>query len=120
MSSVRNRKAKDREKRAKLRRRLLAQGVDEATIDKIIEVRRRRDLDARHRTATVRTREEILANTDDRLWPDDTGYKPTAGDPLLRGAARVDGVTAKVVRRRNTITRFQYGREVEGHEAEGP
>jgi hypothetical protein len=43
--------------------------------------------------------------------PDDTGYKPTVGDPLLRGAARVDGVTAKVVRRRHTITQFQYDRE---------
>lgn len=42
------------------------------------------------------------------LWPDDTGFKPPKVDPLLHGQARASGIAAKVVKRGNTITRFQY------------
>lgn len=35
--------------------------------------------------------------------PDDTGYKPTYVDPLLKGVARVTGDTAKAVKSKKAI-----------------
>jgi hypothetical protein len=43
--------------------------------------------------------------------PDDRGYRPNPGDPLLRGAARATGATARAVKRRTTITRYQHRRQ---------
>lgn len=39
---------------------------------------------------------------------DDSRYRPQPPDSLLTGAARVTGVTARVVQRSRTITRFQW------------
>jgi hypothetical protein len=50
----------------------------------------------------------IVRRVQARNSPDDAGFKPSFGDPLLKGAGRADGVTAKVVKRSNTITEFQY------------
>lgn len=116
MSAISNRRAKDKKRRAKLRARLEAAGVDQQRIERIIEAKRDDDRAARAGLRPERTREEILAHTDDSLWPDDTGYRPAPVDPLLTGAARVNGVAAKVVRRRHTITRFQYQSETGGPE----
>lgn len=115
MSRISNRREKDKRRRAKLRKRLEEAGVDPEKIERIIETKREDDRRARHGFApeSAPTREEIPANTDESLWPDDTGYEPTAGDPLLRGPARVTGVTAKVVRRGSTITRYQFDHEVQ-------
>lgn len=101
---IRNRKAKDRVKRKKMRERLLAEGASEQLIEKIIEQERRAQLVERHGLQEAR---RIIINQTSKE-PDDTGFKPGAGDPLLRGPARVGGITAKVVRRRDTITQFQY------------
>lgn len=108
MSRTSNRREKDKKRRAKLRARLEEAGVDEQRIERIITQRREDDRLKRAGLEPGPTREEILANTDDSLWPDDTGYKPASPDPLLHGAGRVTGITAKVVRRDHTITRFQY------------
>lgn len=109
MTAASNRREKDRKRRKQLRARLAAAGVDPARIDKIVEQRRISDRDRRDRALyPVPTREEILAHTDDSLWPDDKGYKPSPPDPLLHGPGRASGVTAKIVRRRHTITEYEY------------
>jgi hypothetical protein len=110
--TISNRRYKDKKKRAKLRARLRAQGVSEERIEQIIAQRRADDYDRGHARSQALSREQILANTDDSLWPDDSGYKPAKVDPLLRGPARVQGMTAKVVKRRSSITAFQHEREV--------
>lgn len=45
---------------------------------------------------------------EDYIPPSDTGYKPTQIDPLLQGTARATGVTAKAVRKRKTLTKFEH------------
>jgi hypothetical protein len=109
MSWVANRKARDRRNRLKLRAELLAEGLNEQLIEKIIEQKRHEDLVARHGLEGAREVAYIEAHRQDPQR-DDTGYQPSIGDPLLRGPARVGGITAKVVRRRETITKFQYDR----------
>lgn len=105
MTTIANRKAKDRRFRKKLREQLSAEGLNDQLIEKIIDQQRHDDLVARHGLEGAR---EVAYTEAHRRDPDDSGFKPTEGDPLLRGAARVGGITAKVVRRRDTITRFQY------------
>jgi len=114
VSTESNRKTKDRQRRAKLRARLEAEGVDPQTIEQVLATKREDDRLRRLGVAPAPTREEILANTDDALWPDDTGYRPSTPDPLLHGAGRVNGIAAKVVRRRETITRWHYDRMIGG------
>jgi len=107
--SVKNRRMKDRQKRKKLREKLLSEGVNEQLVEKIIEQRRWEDLVARvgpERARSVRIRNATYDT------PDDSGYEPELGDPLLRGPGRVDGIAAKVVRRDHTITKFQYDQAV--------
>lgn len=108
MGSRSSRADNDRKRRAKLRAKLRAEGVNEQLIDRIIEQQRWDDLVARVGLDQARVHANAYAHSAD---PDDVGYKPTPGDPLFRGAARVEGVAAKVVRRGETITRFQYDRE---------
>lgn len=111
MSRVSNRADKDRKRRSALRKRLRAAGVPEGEIERILAVKREDDRAARHGEDPRKgTREEILARTDDSLWPDDTGYKPSTVDSLLNGSARATGITARVVRRRETVTEYQYDR----------
>jgi hypothetical protein len=40
--------------------------------------------------------------------PDDSKYKPAKVDSALNGVARVTGETAKAVKRRKTITKYEY------------
>lgn len=112
---VKNRAVYDRKKRRKLRAKLEASGVNPLVIDRVVAERREEDRARRHGWLPEKpSREEILANTDDSLWPDDTGYEPTQGDPLLRGPGRPSGMAAKVVKRPNTITDWQYEIRVKG------
>jgi hypothetical protein len=107
-NAVNNRARKDRAKRSKLKKRLRREGASEELIERIIARQRQEDLVARHGEDYARTvRREAAVN-----GPDDTGYTPSEGDPLLRGAARATGMTAKVVKRRDTITDWQYDRMV--------
>lgn len=106
--SLSNRRTKDKHRRAALRAKLRAEGMAEPLIDEIIDRQRHDDLINRVGVDQARAIRREGASPD----PDDAGYKPSAGDPLLRGPARVGGITAKVVRRQTTITRFQYAREV--------
>jgi hypothetical protein len=101
---------KDRKRRKKLREKLEAAGYAQDVIESIIEQRREEDRARRHEFNPNVYRYD--PENDQGYYPDDTGYEPTPGDPLLRGAGRVDGVTAKVVRRKSTITKFQYDRLV--------
>lgn len=103
---VRRRAEKDRKRRQKLRKRLEAEGCSEALIERIIAEERHKDLVARHGENGARAARRKNARRD----PDDAGYEPTVGDPLLRGPARVTGITAKVVRKKETITEHQYDR----------
>ena len=103
---VRRRAEKDRKRRQKLRKRLEAEGCSEALIERIIAQERHKDLVARHGEYDARA--ALRKNA--RRHPADAGYEPSVGDPLLRGSARATGVTAKVVRRKSTITKYQYDR----------
>lgn len=105
--AIKNRRDKDRKRRTKLKAKLRAEGASEELIARIIERRRWGDLVARVGLEQAREHASSYAHRDD---PDDTGYEPSDGDPLLRGAGRVSGMTAKVVRRRHTITDWQYDR----------
>lgn len=104
---IRNRKAKDRKNRQKLRTRLAAEGLSEELIEKAIEWQRHLDLIARHGFEEARAVAYTEAHRQD-AYRDDTGFKPATADPLLHGSARASGIAAKVVRRRDTLTRFQY------------
>lgn len=106
LKSIKNRREKDRKRRKKLKARLRAEGASEELIERIIAKRRHEDLVARLGEDQARAARRRGAKRD----PDDTGYEPSDGDPLLRGSARATGMTAKVVGRRHTITRFQYDR----------
>lgn len=114
MSRISNRREKDKKRRAKLRKRLRDQGVNEQEIERIIDQQRAYDRAMRGGWEPGPTRDEILANTDDSLWPDDTSYRPRTIDPLLNGVARATGATARVVKRRETVTEYQYDRLVGG------
>lgn len=50
----------------------------------------------------------VLRLGDDYVAPNDKGLKPTYVDPVLRGVARATGETAKAVKRKKTITKYQY------------
>ena len=103
-------RTRDRKNRQRLRAQLEAEGVNEQLIEKIIEKQAHDDRVAR--LGLERTRD--IANTQaHRQDPDDSRHQPSVADPLLRGPARVTGITAKVVRRRDTITRFQYDAKTE-------
>lgn len=41
---------------------------------------------------------------------DDRGYRPSHRDPLLTGAARATGATARAVRRANATTKYEHDR----------
>lgn len=103
---ITNRQEKDRKKRAKLKKRLRAEGYSEELIEQIIARRRHEDLVARLGEDQARTVRRVHAKRE----PDDAGYESSVGDPLLRGPARATGMAAKVVRRRDTITKWQYDR----------
>lgn len=50
----------------------------------------------------------VLRLGDDYIPPDDKDYRPVLADSVLRGTARATGETANAVKRRKTITKFQY------------
>lgn len=43
-----------------------------------------------------------------RLQLDDTGFKPTSVDSVLRGAGRATGETARAVKRRRTTAKWEH------------
>lgn len=104
LRAIKNRRDKDRKKRSKLKKKLRAAGASEELIERIIAERRQADLIARLGEDQARAARRAHADS----GPDDTGYEPDAGDPLLRGAGRATGMTAKVVVRGETITDWQY------------
>lgn len=103
-------RTRDKKRRKKLREKLAAEGVNEELIERIIERQAHDDRVARLGLDWTR---DLANDQAHRRDPDDAGWQPSDGDPLLRGPARVGGITAKVVRRGETITKFQYDREIE-------
>lgn len=49
--------------------------------------------------------------------PDDTRYRPAQTDSVLTGVARATGLTARAVRRRETLTRWQHDNATNSEEA---
>lgn len=105
-SLMRTVKTRDQRHRKKLRAKLRAEGASEELIEKIIEQERYAALVKRH--GPDEARRIVIDQTSQE--PDDSGYKPSAVDPLLKGVARVTGKAAKVVKRRDTVTRYQHDR----------
>lgn len=112
MSTEKNRAHKDRKRRKKLRDKLLAEGASEAFIGRALEQMRWDDLVRRHGIDEARRIVHAELPT-----LDDKGYRPKSPDSLLTGAGRADGMTAKVLKRRETITRFQYRQIVDRESA---
>ncbi len=105
-TEAQRRKRRHGERRRQLRRKLEAQGVPEEEIE-----RRLRAMQAdQQRVRDVENHMRRLeARTDDAyVTPDDRGYRPSRVDPVLSGAARATGETAKAVRRGKTITAWQH------------
>lgn len=59
------------------------------------------------RPTTAKLDERVIAETWARLSPDDTSYRPKRSDPLLVGAGRATGDTARAVKRRNAMTKYE-------------
>jgi hypothetical protein len=99
----RNRARKLRQRRAKLRRQLNADGCTAELIDKILERQHFADLAAVHGEEHAR---RVLYG--DLPEPDDSGYRPTHRDPLLHGPCRAVGPAATAARRRGTLRRTDH------------
>jgi hypothetical protein len=96
----------DLEQQHELRARLHADGQAAHLIDQVVARLARRQDAARRAGVPLRQLDDHLDRQHTRL--DDRGYRPDAGDPLLRGAARATGATAAAAKRRKTITRYQH------------
>ena len=82
----------------RVRRRLRDQGLSETYIERLIA-----DLIDRQQARLAWMRSQATQPS-----PDDRGYRPRTPDPLLTGAARVTGQTAKAVGRTKAITRHEH------------
>jgi hypothetical protein len=102
-----------KEKRRALRRRLEAQGVPAAEIERRSEALRRRQEAARRAGVGLNQLDDIHDETWAQLRLDDSGYRPAYIDPLQRGAARVNATTARAARRRNATTKHEYDQETQ-------
>lgn len=100
-----------REARRKLRRRLEARGVPQHLIDRAVARLRARQDAARRAGVAANQLDAIHDETHARLSPDDRAFRPNAGDPLERGAARVSARTARAARRRKATTRYELDRQ---------
>lgn len=122
----------DGTQRQRIRKKLVNWGMDKNEIDKCIEQIAQRQRDKRRGKlpidAPLCTRAEyarflrlnkpindhsaaILHLGEDYQAPSDAGYKPTKVDSVLTGVARATGVTAKVIKKRKTVTKYQYDNE---------
>lgn len=103
----RRRQRRHAEARRDRRRRLEAAGVPAHLIEQVIERMRAQQAAARRAGVQVNELDAIHDRTHAALSPDDRGYRPDTGDPLLRGAARATGDTARAVKARRTYTAYQ-------------
>lgn len=94
---------RDQRARGRLRKKLGAEGCDPALIDKLVEAMRVKQLRARLGDERA---SRVLSDEAPRQ-PDDRGYKPAYVDPLLRGAGRATGDTAKSVRLRRGLAAWE-------------
>lgn len=90
-----------------LRRKLEARGVPNAEIQRQVERLRQHQAAARAAGVNPNDLDVLWNETHAALRLDDRGFKPRAGDPLLRGAGRATGNTAKAVSRRKTYTAYE-------------
>lgn len=92
-----------RRKRQQVRRRMEAQGCSPELIEKALA-----ELTAKQRQARLRAGRSGLDGVPD---VDDGGYRPTPVDPLLRGAGRVTGQTARAVKCSKAMTKHEHDQE---------
>lgn len=103
------RKETHQKNRARLRKKLLAQGVPPDRVTAILANKAERQHQQRiEERGAVAERERVEEETYKRLSLDDSKHRPTSVDPLLRGAARATGETARAVRRGSTVAKWQY------------
>lgn len=116
MSTARakRRKEADRRRRIQLEKTLLAEGLPRERVDAIIEHMRNTQVAER-----ARERGDIFtcitpAETEDEFYErharqfDDKGYEPKPPDSVLMGTARATGIAVKAIKRRKTLTRYEY------------
>lgn len=95
--------------RARLRKKLLAQGVPPDKVAAILANKAERQHQQRiEERGAAAERERIEEETYKRLSPNDSKHRPAPVDPLLRGAARATGETARAVKRGSTVAKWQY------------
>jgi hypothetical protein len=124
-------KKNDRVHRNEFRRKLRSWGMPEEEIElcvqQMAERKRLKNIGKLPLDAPICTRAEyvrmlkkkgvsksgtpVLRLGDDYEAPDDKDFKPSRVDSLLSGTARVTGMTAKVVKRKKTVTKYQYDKE---------
>ena len=105
----------DRKKRQTLRKQLRAEGLDEALIAKIVEAKAWEQMQARH--GVDGARDVRYAEAQRRAGHGaSASYRPTPRDPLLHGPARATGDTARAVKSRRGLARWQ----VDGAEGAHP
>lgn len=115
----------DNTARTKMRGRLRKWGMHEDLIKIcMVEVVQRQEAKRNGtlpKDAPLCTRPEYLAlkeeyekareNPKKYVSPDDSKYRPNSRDPLLHGAARATGATAKAVRRGTSYVKLNYDKE---------
>ena len=128
--SARTARKRRKDQRNRLRARLAREGVEPAMVEVLLaELRARQDLEHELRLAgcapalIARQVEELrvaqlharlgAAGAIDELCPtvDDTRFRPAVVDPLLRGVARATGATARAVRTRRGLAKWQIEQE---------
>lgn len=121
MGSEATEQRKAQRQRAKLRARLVARGASQAVVARELEKLREDERAAvasagdvnelrRWRELVARVGEQEAARivyASAAEQPSDRGYRPTSGDPLLRGAGRAQGDTARAVARRKATTKWE-------------
>lgn len=106
-------------RRRDLRRKLVNRGWSPAAVELAVDqmaeaqaARRAQTKDATGAAQRLALQEADLVPADPPMPVDvdDAPYKPTRIDPLRRGPARVNAVTAKAATRKNAMTKFEYDR----------
>lgn len=116
-----------RKKRQRMAAALRRTGLAEARVQEIVAIKRAEQLQSRVVAQTRSSRQpvqppsiaptpapsdrylaQLQEETYARLCPDDRRFRPTSSDSLTTGAGRATGITAKAIRRKKAVTRYEY------------
>ncbi len=93
---------------AQARERIAAKRVGRLDIDAPICIRASYVRLLRRQPSVYERGAAVLRLGDDYETPDDAGFKPTPVDTVLTGVARATGATARSVKRRKALTKYEH------------